>query len=244
MAWLDDRAWCHPKLVNLSDRAFRVYVNGIAYASGMGTRGVLTAAQQRILTSSSVVRAALVEGGLWEPLDDGSVTIHDWDNHNGKRDDRRERDRERKRAARAVEKNGSPQDSPRDGPQETQRTSRGQNGGPARVEGSEGSDGSEVRQITTSSTAVEGRARRVEIFVGSLKSPADRKVFDEYGKREQSEIAFAWPNSTGWRRVRGTHGEGFKPDPLGTDRHPNGSDRRPSATEFLEAWTKRARVAA
>lgn len=240
MAWLDDRAWCHPKLVNLSDRAFRVYVNSIAYASGMGTRGILTVAQQRILTSSSVVRTALVEAGLWEPLSDESVSIHDWDDHNGKRDDRRAKDRERKRAARAVDKGGSPQDSPQD----KARTSRGQSGGPARVEGSEGSDGSEVRQVTTSSTAAEGRARRVEIFVGSLKSPADRKVFDSYSKREQSEIAFAWPGSTGWRRVRGTHGEGFKTDPLGTDRHPSGSDQRPSATDFLEAWTKRARVAA
>ena len=37
MAWLDERIWCHPKITDLSDRAFRVYVNSIAYASGMNT---------------------------------------------------------------------------------------------------------------------------------------------------------------------------------------------------------------
>ena len=39
MAWVDDRIWCHQKLADLSDRAFRVWVNGIAYSSGFQTKG-------------------------------------------------------------------------------------------------------------------------------------------------------------------------------------------------------------
>lgn len=132
MAWLDDRVWCHPKLADVSDRAFRVWVNGMAYSCGFGTRGVLTAGQQRTIGCDAKARRELVGAGLWDIHVDG-VCIHDWDEHNGKRDARRAADRERKRRARS---NG---------------TSAGQSAGQesgestvaARVEGSEGSDGSE-----------------------------------------------------------------------------------------------------
>lgn len=118
MAWLDDRAWCHPKLVNLSDKAWRVYFSGVAYSSGMGTKGVLSVQQQRMLGSNGLVRSRLVSAGLWDDLEGGSVAIHDWELHNGKRDARRERDRERKRAERAVSPKERPQDSPQDARQE------------------------------------------------------------------------------------------------------------------------------
>lgn len=112
MAWIDDRAWCHPKLSDLSDRAWRTYFSGIAYSSGMGTKGVLTVAQQQLVRSTARVRRELVEAGLWDDLGD-AVSIHDWDDHNGKRDERRAKDRERKRVERAA---GRPQDSPQDAP--------------------------------------------------------------------------------------------------------------------------------
>ena len=49
MAWIDNRMWAHPKVTELSHEAFRVYVNGLAYCSGMNTRGHLTSAQQSLL---------------------------------------------------------------------------------------------------------------------------------------------------------------------------------------------------
>jgi hypothetical protein len=162
MAWIDDRIWCHPKFTSLSARAFRGYIHGIAYAAGMGTRGHLTAEQQRIIGVRSVIRKELISARLWTPdgdNDEDAIVIHDWDDHNAKRDQRRADDRERKRLARAKEREeargasagqgaDSPPDVPQDSPQDVEgdvrRTDPGQNVGPARVDGSEGSEGSEV----------------------------------------------------------------------------------------------------
>jgi hypothetical protein len=102
MAWLDDRLWCHPKLADLTDRAFRAYINSITYSAGMGTRGHLTSGQQRIIGAAPRDRRELISAGLWNVNGDGeAIVIHDWDEHNGKRDMQREKDRERKRQARA-----------------------------------------------------------------------------------------------------------------------------------------------
>lgn len=85
MAWIDNRAWSHPKVVGLSDQAFRVWVNGICYSSGFGTQGRLGAAHQKLVGSTPKIRRELENAGLW--LDEGpDVLIHDWDEHNGERD--------------------------------------------------------------------------------------------------------------------------------------------------------------
>lgn len=114
MAWLDDRAWCHPKLVALSDKAHRVHINAISYSSGMGLRGVLGASHQRLMGATPAIRRELVDAGVWDDLD-SDIRIHDWDAHNLKRDERKQRDRERKRADRSVER---PQERPQDSPQD------------------------------------------------------------------------------------------------------------------------------
>lgn len=101
MAWLDDRAWCHPKVADLSDLGFRAWVSGILYSCGFGTNGVLTAGVQRQIGAARKVREELVSAGLWEPLDDDAIAIHDWAEHNGKRDAKRSRDRERQALYRA-----------------------------------------------------------------------------------------------------------------------------------------------
>lgn len=118
MAWLDDRFWCHPKITSLSDRAYRSHVNAITYCSGFGTGGVLTTAQQKAVGVTPKARRELVISQLWDEnflgktaADNGSVRIHDWDGHNGKRDERRAADKERKRAARAKEREERPQDT-------------------------------------------------------------------------------------------------------------------------------------
>lgn len=99
MAWIDDRIWCHPKLTDLSDGAWRVFVSGIAYSSGMGTKGMLTSSQQKLIGARDRTRVELIAAGLWDAQDDGAVFIHDWEEHNGKRDERKRKDRERKREA-------------------------------------------------------------------------------------------------------------------------------------------------
>ena len=118
MAYLDDRFWCHPKLAGLSHRAFRAYVNSITYSSGMNTRGMLTSAQVALVcpqdgpqdSPREVLRTKCVESMkrelfdslLWDELTNGSIKVHDWDDHNSKRDERKEKDRLRKREERAM----------------------------------------------------------------------------------------------------------------------------------------------
>jgi hypothetical protein len=103
MAWLDDRIWCHPKFLGLSDAAFATYCKGLAYSSGWGTGGHLNADQQRVIGCTTKTRDELVTAGVWDWTDAaGSVQIHDWDDHNGRRDERRRKDKERKRAARSA----------------------------------------------------------------------------------------------------------------------------------------------
>ena len=100
MAWVDDRIWCHQKLADLSDRAYRVLMNGIAYSSGFQTKGCLTVGHQRLIGATPKMRGELLTAGLWDENGDAGISIHDWDAHNGKRDERRTRDRERKRLER------------------------------------------------------------------------------------------------------------------------------------------------
>lgn len=101
MAWIDDRLWCHPKVIGLSPTAKAAYVMGLAYSSGMSTAGRLEPAMQRAVGANPRTRVELVEAGLWDINGDGeTVHIHDWDDHNGQRDQRRRRDLERKKKAR------------------------------------------------------------------------------------------------------------------------------------------------
>lgn len=140
MAWIDDRIWCHPKFTGLTDAQFTAYVKGVAYSAGMGTRGYLSTDQQRLMFVHPRTRVGLIKAGLWDAHgSNGDVRIHDWDEHNGKRDERRARDRERKREARR-QSAGRPQDVPQDVP----KTSKSKSAGPAHVEGSEGSDGTNL----------------------------------------------------------------------------------------------------
>ena len=101
MAWIDDRIWCHEKFTDLSGDAFAAYVKGVAYSSGMMTRGHLTRGQMKLVGARAREIKALLDAGLWE-LNGAGVVIHDWDEHNGKRDERREKERERKRQARGT----------------------------------------------------------------------------------------------------------------------------------------------
>ena len=147
MAWIDDRIWCHPKFVALSPRAFRAWVQGVAYSSGFGTRGRLSAVQLKLVGATEPVRRELIDAGLWENTADG-VVIHDWDEHNGKRDERRAKDRERKRAARASA--GTSADK-RAEKRASRRTLTG--------EGSEGSD-LKLKTIAAKNAATDNQKRK------------------------------------------------------------------------------------
>ncbi len=162
MAWVDDRIWCHPKLSDLSDRAFRVWIQGISYSAGMSTGGVLTPAQQRLVGSTPKVRQSLFDARVWDELAGGAVGIHDWDEHNGKRDARRAADRERKRLLRGGQSAG--QSAGRSSGQ-----SAGASTGTAHVDGSEGSEGSDKGLSTVSR---EQGKKALEIINTNLRGAA------------------------------------------------------------------------
>ncbi len=102
MAWIDERIYCHPKLMKIGKPARWTYVAGIAYSSAWGTRGKLEPGEQEAIGCNAKLRAELLTAGLWDPIEGSrAVTIHDWSLHNEKRDARKEADRIRKREARA-----------------------------------------------------------------------------------------------------------------------------------------------
>lgn len=151
MAWIDDRIWCHPKLAGLTARAFRAYVHGLAYSSGFSTHGYLTAAQIKTIGADAASRRELVKAGLWEQGEHG-ILIHDWNEHNGRRDAKRAADRERKRRQRERDMTrDTPRDVTRDTDRDTPRDRRA-----LTDEGSEGSDGKEE---TVTPTVLEYAAR-------------------------------------------------------------------------------------
>ncbi len=124
MAWLDDRAWCHPKLTRLSDRALRVWVSGLCYSAGFGTKGRLEDVHQKLIGTTEKAKRELVSIGLWHDVENGAVLIHDWDEHNDKRDAKRASDRERKRRQRDKERDTS-RNVTRDSQRDIERDRRG-----------------------------------------------------------------------------------------------------------------------
>lgn len=130
MAWLDNRIWAHPKIRDVPRATRWEYAAALAYASGFGTKGVLTAGQLKAIECTPRDRELLIRVGLWEDAsadgNDGAIRIHDWDDHNGKSDAKREADRKRKRAERAkTQKTSDGHGSDRS------RTDRGQTVGPS-----------------------------------------------------------------------------------------------------------------
>lgn len=132
MAWIDDRVWCHPKLTDISKPAFAGWVKAVCYSTGFQTRGALTNGQLAIIGVTRKERAELVAAGLWADTKDG-IEVHDWDDHNSRRDDRRAAERERKQRQRKREREAAgPADVTRDVTSKSRVTEC--------VEGSEGSE--------------------------------------------------------------------------------------------------------
>lgn len=150
MAWIDDRVWCHPKLTDISDKAFRVNIHGLAYSAGFGCRGVLTVGQQKQIGSNAKVKRELLVAGLWDALEAGAVAISGWDEHNGKRDDRRVKERDRLRAKRKLER-----DAERNSTQLVRATERATDADARCVEGSEGSEGIEGSAVYSAPIEIE-----------------------------------------------------------------------------------------
>jgi len=73
---LDDHFPDHPKILGLSDAAFRSYVDGLCYCARYLTDGRIAAAPLRKLARPKVV-AELQSADLWAQNGDG-VIVHDY----------------------------------------------------------------------------------------------------------------------------------------------------------------------
>lgn len=99
MSWarLDDGYPWHPKVVGLSDAAFRLHVTAICYCTGKLTDGLVPAPALRFMGATKKAIAELVMAGLWDEAD-GSYALHDYLEYNPTREEV-EAAREQRRAA-------------------------------------------------------------------------------------------------------------------------------------------------
>jgi len=103
MAWfaVDDGMWAHPKMLDLSDAAFRLWVRAGAYSAQQLTDGIVTRGMLTVLGAKSRQCEELWAAGLWEKIADGGYQFHDWEDYQVSKADvlrRREADRKRKAA--------------------------------------------------------------------------------------------------------------------------------------------------
>ena len=89
MTWanFDDNFADHPKVLALSDGAFRLHTSGILYSARYLTDGVvpLAVAQRLTPTYRAAYLSELVSAGLWT-LSEGGYHIHDYLQWNRSRD--------------------------------------------------------------------------------------------------------------------------------------------------------------
>lgn len=93
----------HPKVVGLSDGAFRLYVSGICYCSRFSTDGSVPKAALRSIGTSRAAKE-LVTAGLWITTDDGWL-VHDYTDHQrsaAEIEEQRDRWRKKKAGQRSV----------------------------------------------------------------------------------------------------------------------------------------------
>ena len=87
MVWarVDDAWWSHPKVIDLDLAARGLWISALAWSCQHRTDRV----PRRVLFvcgGDEEVAARLVSAGLWSgPHDDGSYTIHDWDDYQSER---------------------------------------------------------------------------------------------------------------------------------------------------------------
>lgn len=104
MPWIrfEDNFPEHPKVLAISDSAFRLHVRAIGYCSRHLTDGAVSLAAVRSLVGGRAPRlsAELVAARMWTTVDDG-FRIHDYLDYQPSREEIRKRrtaDRERKKA--------------------------------------------------------------------------------------------------------------------------------------------------
>ena len=79
MTWvrLDDHFADHPKILGLSDAAYRAFVDGLCYSARYLTDGQIPTAAVKVVTRSRPKPVAeLIDAGLWEQNGAGVIVHH------------------------------------------------------------------------------------------------------------------------------------------------------------------------
>ena len=94
MSWLrlDDKFAQHPKVADLSDKAFRVHIEVMLYCAEYETKGRIVPAAVRFAGAKPKQIDELVNAKLWDE-NGASYVIHDFEDYNGERALARERQR-------------------------------------------------------------------------------------------------------------------------------------------------------
>lgn len=79
---LDDKFTRHPKVVGLSDKAFRVHVETMVYCASYNTKGRIPAAALKLANATPKQTNELLSAGLWDENGTGMV-VHDFEIYNG-----------------------------------------------------------------------------------------------------------------------------------------------------------------
>lgn len=80
MTWvkIDDRLPTHPKVIGLTDKAFRLYVASICYSSANLSDGEVPHAALSLLGGNPKLAAELVQAGLWDTTSRKGWAVHDY----------------------------------------------------------------------------------------------------------------------------------------------------------------------
>jgi hypothetical protein len=93
---LDDEFPDHPKVVGLTDAAFRLAITGLCYSHRLRTDGFVPAV---VLTRPQRITNELIRTGLWVPDETSTgYLIHDYLNHQESRAEIEERAKQRRAA--------------------------------------------------------------------------------------------------------------------------------------------------
>ena len=113
MTWvkIDDSFPDHPKVIGLSDKAFRVHIEGLCYCGRFLTDGFIpTTVATKFVSSDLAIIDELCEAGLWIDLPNG-YEIHDYLEHQSSKSDvteKKETAKEKAKRYREAKKNKAP----------------------------------------------------------------------------------------------------------------------------------------
>lgn len=88
MTWarFEDNFAEHPKVIGLSDAAFRLHVTAICYSARYQTDGEVTPAAFRAISGKPKLADELVDAGLWDTTSRGGWAVHDYLEYNPSRE--------------------------------------------------------------------------------------------------------------------------------------------------------------